>query len=147
MGSIVSLGLGGLEKEVKRGAKSFGDGKAVYGRNIEKKVWEAAYSDWEILGGSEERAMEIFDLLGTLGHEKLQTESVRQENWDRALWNVRGLQSGEDQGYPAKFPLSLCCGLMVGTSTELLSRCSLSCRTGGYRPPECFLLSLVWQPN
>lgn len=40
---------------------------------MEKKTWEAGYSAWEILGGSEERSMGIFDLLGTLGHEKLVT--------------------------------------------------------------------------
>lgn len=79
-----------------RGAESFGDGEVVYGRNIDKKLWEAGYSAWGILRGSEERAMGIFDLLGTLGHEKLETESVRQENWDQALCNMRGLQSGED---------------------------------------------------
>ena len=82
-------------RELRR-AKSFDNGKVVYGRNIEKKVWEAGYSSWEILGGSEEKAMGIFDPLGTLGHKKLEAESVRQENWDRVLWNVRGLQSGED---------------------------------------------------
>lgn len=68
----------------------------MYGRNIEKKVWEAEYSAWEILGGCEVKAMGIFDLLGTLGHKKLEAESVRQENWDQALWNARDLQSGED---------------------------------------------------
>jgi len=52
-----------------RGAKSFGDGDAVNGRNVEKKVWEAEYSAWDILRGSEEKAIEIFDLLGTLGRE------------------------------------------------------------------------------
>lgn len=32
----------------------------MYGKNIEKKVGEAGYSGWEILGSSEERAEGIF---------------------------------------------------------------------------------------
>ena len=136
-----------MRKGVKRSKEFFGDDEVVCGRNIEKKVQEDGYSALEILGGSEEREVRILGLLGTLGHEKLETESVREENWDQALWNVRGLQSGEDQGYPGKFPLNRCHVLMVGTSIELLTTCSLNCRTAGHRPPECFLLSLVWQPN
>lgn len=79
------------------------------GGALEKKEHKAGYSAWEILGDSEERAMVIFDLLGTLGYEKLERESVRQEHCDQPLWNVRDSQFGGDQGYPAKFPFNFCC--------------------------------------
>lgn len=79
------------------------------GGALEKKEHKAGYSAWEILGDSEERAMVIFDLLGTLGYEKLERESVRQEHCDQPLWNVRDSQLRGDQGYPAKFPFNFCC--------------------------------------
>lgn len=50
------------------------------GGTLRKRCGRAGYSAWEILRGSEERAMGIFDLLGKLGHEKQETESVRPEN-------------------------------------------------------------------
>ena len=48
MGSVMSLGLGGLENEVSRMMS------CVWEEHKDIKVVEAGYSGWEMLGGSEE---------------------------------------------------------------------------------------------
>lgn len=127
----------GWKREL-RGLESFGVGELVYGRNIEKKVWKDGYPPWEILRGSKERTVGIFDLWSTLRHEKkiYQAGKVGPSSLKCEDLAIR-------RGYPAKFLLSFCCGLMEGTSTELFSACSLHCRTAGHCSPESFPFSSV----
>lgn len=79
MGSVMSLGLGGLENEVSRMMS------CVWEEHKDIKVVEAGYSGWEMLGGSEEGAVGMFDVLDSLGHKKMEIEPDRQEKWDWAL--------------------------------------------------------------
>lgn len=76
MGSVMSLGLGGLENEVSRMMRSVWE---------EHKDIKAGYSGWEMLGGSEEGTVGIFDVLDTLQHKKMETGPDRQKKLDWVL--------------------------------------------------------------
>lgn len=83
MGSVMSLGLGGLENEVSMMMS------CLWEEHKDIKVAEAEYSGWEMLGGSEEGAVGIFDVLGTQGHKKDGNGLTGKRSWT-GFWNTLG---------------------------------------------------------